>query len=289
MKLVTFNIQFGRGRDGLIELARMADVVREADIICLQEVDRHWRRTGMADQVAEIMALFPDRYVVFGAGLDVDASHRADGVVVNRRRQFGNATLSRWPILSSRAIVLPKIGKGEEMNTWTVALETVIDAPGGAMRVINLHLSHVDAEERCLQVEALRKLVLDAAVEGGAWSGVDADYELWQCGDAAPPMPVPVILAGDFNAEPHSTELQILTSDGDDGFGLVDGWRAATCPGDSGVTFFADAHQGAFHDQRIDYLLLSPVLVERLTKAWTDTVTGASDHQPVWLTLHPAG
>ena len=43
-------------------------------IICLQEIDRNWRRTNMADQFAEIQQLLPDRYCVFGPSIDVDAS-----------------------------------------------------------------------------------------------------------------------------------------------------------------------------------------------------------------------
>lgn len=285
MKIATYNIQFGRGRDEVIDLARSLAAVREADILCLQEVDRNWRRTAMVDQPARIMALMSDRHAVFGAGLDVDASEVIGGQVTNRRRQFGNMTLSRWPILSSRTIPLPKADTGAEFNSWTLALETVIAAPSGTLRVLNTHLSHATAEERLLQVSSLRRTVLSAHIEGGAWNGVDADFDLWQCDEPAPPMPAPVILAGDLNAEPDSAELQLLTAPAPDGFGLVDCWKKAAAKGDDGTTFFADPHQGAFHDQRIDYILMSPDLARQAGSAWTDATTRASDHQPVWVTL----
>lgn len=286
MRIVTWNIQFGLGRDGRIDLARIADTVRDADIICLQEIDRHWRRSGMVDQVADLMRLLPDRYAVFGAGLDVDASERRGQNVINRRRQFGNMTLSRWPILSSRAIVLPKIDTGAEFNTWCPALEAVIGAPGERpVRVLNTHLSHARTDERLLQIRSLRRIICEAAAEGGAWGGEDADCDLWQCDDPAPPMPASVIVAGDLNAEPQSEELRLLTGDGADGFGLVDGWQRAAPAGDGGITFFRDDHQGADHDMRIDYVLLSPDLAALLTDVRIDGVTPASDHQPVWATL----
>jgi endonuclease/exonuclease/phosphatase family metal-dependent hydrolase len=53
MRVVSYNIQYSLGRDGVYDLARTVDAVRDADVICLQEVDRHWPRTAMADQAAD--------------------------------------------------------------------------------------------------------------------------------------------------------------------------------------------------------------------------------------------
>ena len=50
MKLVTYNIRFGLGTDQKIDLERIADTVKNADIIALQEVERNWQRSGMTDQ-----------------------------------------------------------------------------------------------------------------------------------------------------------------------------------------------------------------------------------------------
>ena len=38
MQIVSYNIQFGTGRDEKVDLARIADTVRGADLIALQEV-----------------------------------------------------------------------------------------------------------------------------------------------------------------------------------------------------------------------------------------------------------
>jgi len=42
MKIVTYDIQLGLGKDGRNDLARIAREVDGADIIALQEVERNW-------------------------------------------------------------------------------------------------------------------------------------------------------------------------------------------------------------------------------------------------------
>ena len=59
MKIVTYNIQFGRGRDGKVDLGRIIDAVRGADVIALQEVDRFWARSHMMDQVEVLVDPVP--------------------------------------------------------------------------------------------------------------------------------------------------------------------------------------------------------------------------------------
>ncbi|TIX17052.1 MAG: EEP domain-containing protein, partial [Mesorhizobium sp.] len=41
MKLVTYNIQYGIGLDDRYDVSRIADAVRGADVIALQEVTRN--------------------------------------------------------------------------------------------------------------------------------------------------------------------------------------------------------------------------------------------------------
>ena len=101
MKIVTYNIQYARGRDDRFDLGRIAAAVGGADVIGLNEVERFWPRNGAAvDQPAELGALLPDYYWVYGPYFDMDASERAaDGTVVNRRRQHGSMLLSLRPIV----------------------------------------------------------------------------------------------------------------------------------------------------------------------------------------------
>ena len=107
MRFVTYNIQFGLGKDQRYDLARIAREVESADVIALQEVERHWQRSGVVDEPDVLASHLPEHHWVFGANLDMDASCRdAAGRLVNRRRQFGTMILSRLPIVSSRNHVL---------------------------------------------------------------------------------------------------------------------------------------------------------------------------------------
>ncbi len=107
MIFVSYNIQWGTGKDGRVDLARIAGEIGAADVIALQEVDRFWTRSRMTDQTAEFAALFPEHHWVYGPGLDLDGSRRGDdGRLIRRRRQFGNMLLSR--ALASMSMPGPK-------------------------------------------------------------------------------------------------------------------------------------------------------------------------------------
>ena len=280
-KIVSFNIQYSLGADNKYDMRRCIDVVRDADIICLQEIDRNWRRTNMVDQFAEVQALLPDRYCAFGPSLDVDASARkSDGSVENRRRQSGQMTISRFPIASSRAIYLPKDDTGDAMNSWSAALETVIMTPEKPVRVINLHLTDISETNRVSQISALIKHCENATIEGGAWNGKEwdeASREHWQLNDPVPPMPAEMIFTGDFNDEPNSRVVELMHQ-----AQFRDAWQPNENSG-TGVTFKTNPEQGTDHDLRIDFIFVSPHF--EVIDSHIDELTGASDHQPVWATL----
>lgn len=106
-------------------------------------------RTGMSDQPAEISAMLPDHFWVYGPETDLDASEIGeDGGIVSRRRQFGNMLLSRWPILSTRNHLLPYVGTTSHVNNQATLLEGVIESGGRALRICSLHLSHQSQRER---------------------------------------------------------------------------------------------------------------------------------------------
>ena len=279
--IVSYNIQYSLGADNRFNLKRCLDVVRAADIICLQEIDRNWRRTNMADQFAEVQALLPDRYCVFGAALDVDASAvRADGSVDNRRRQNGQMTISKYPIASSRTIHLPKQDTGDSMNMWCVGIESVILTPQHPVRVINLHLTDISEANRITQITALIKHCENATIEGGAWNGKEGDEaarEHWQLNDPGPPMPIEIIFTGDFNDEPNSRVMELMSR-----AQFRDTWQRNSNAG-PGVTFKTNPEQGTDRDMRIDYIFVSPHF--DVVSSHIDESTGASDHQPVWATL----
>ncbi len=288
MKLASYNIRYALGQDGRYDLARIAASVREADLIALQEVERHWPRSGLADQPAELGALLSDRYWVYGPAFDVDAS-RAEGAGAadrGRRRQFGPMLLSRRPILSSRLHVLPKIGTAPDgpFNMDTGALEAVVETGAGPLRVYSVHLSSMSAEDRLLQLDALLAILARAPRDGGAWSGdPEAHGGGWSCGEAPPPMPERVVLMGDFNAEPDSEVYARLTRP--EAGGLVDAWAAAGNEASGVITW--SPYPGAVTDRemRLDHCFLSPELDGRVRRAWVDRQALGSDHYPIWVEI----
>ncbi len=174
VRFVTYNIQYSLGKDGRYDLGRIAAAVKGADVIALQEVERYCKRSGDRDQPADLAALLPDYYWVYGPPVDMDASSKdADGKVVNRRRQFGNMLLSRWPIRSSRLHLLPKYGTLTKMNLQYGALEAVVESPAGPLRLYSLHLGYMMAAERLEQIAVLLERLRAAPEEGSPWSGPD--------------------------------------------------------------------------------------------------------------------
>ena len=159
MQLASYDIQFGRGKDGRCDLSRIAGEVSGADVIAMQEVDRYWARSDMTDQVAALSELLPDYAWVYGPGIDLDAGFAAtDGRRDNRRRQFGNLLLSRFPILSVRTYFLPKHDLHGQVSLQRTAVEGVIDFPGGPVRIYSVHLAHVSPLERRDQVTRLLEI-----------------------------------------------------------------------------------------------------------------------------------
>jgi endonuclease/exonuclease/phosphatase family metal-dependent hydrolase len=286
MNLVTYNIQFGRGRDRQYDLARIAGEVRGADIIALQEVDRHWQRSGCVDSPAILASHLPDHHWVYGANLDMDASSRdAQGRLANRRRQFGTMILSRRPIVSSRNHLLPKHGTLVQHSIQQGALEAVIVTQhAGPVRIYSTHLSHLSPQTRLPQVEALLAIHARAPSEGGAWCGGHPEPdEGWTEGEM-PPMPANAILLGDFNFECGSLEYERIVGPMSAKYGrlnrltgFVDAWVAAGHREDEGATI----PEG----RRIDYCFVSESLAGRVRSSRVDIEAIGSDHQPLWTDI----
>ena len=91
LTLASYNIHSGIGTDGRFDLHRVGEVLREinADVIALQEVGDFRGATSREDQpehLAELLGL----HMAFGPN------------VVRNGRRYGNAILSRLPILNSK-------------------------------------------------------------------------------------------------------------------------------------------------------------------------------------------
>ena len=283
ISLVSYNIQYGLGQDGVFDIDRIAGIVAPHDIICLQEVEQHVPRSGDIDQAAALAAAMPRHHAVFAPAIDVDGSTvAADGTVTRRRRTFGNMVLSRWPILSTRTHLLPKTGSLDAPSMQRVALECVIDPGPFPLRVYSVHLDHVDSATRLPQARRLIDIVRAAPAEGGAFCGRVAGEE-WLVLSGTP-MPRAAILMGDFNCDAASPEYAVLTGPQAAGHGrlvppdgLVDAWVAAGHDEASGTSHMAG--------RRIDHCFVSAWLRGCVRAAHIDTNQPASDHYPLVVDL----
>jgi len=287
MKLVSSNIQYGFGSDGRYDLSRAARIVDGADIIALQEVERHWQRSNFDDQPELLSRLLPDYHWVYGPAFDMDASERRDGRLVNRRRQFGTMVLSKLPIVWSRLHALPMRRTLRPLNTRNAALECMIRTPAGPVRVLSLHLAHIAAEERLEQIDYLLAEHRRAPSDGGPWSGADDEpARNWTHGEPEPENPLAAIWLGDFNMEPGSTEYRRIVGSTPyhrgaaylDGF--VDAAAVAIEPADNFHTHVKTI-DGKLAKRRLDHCFVGGVFAGRVRSVGSDMGEVASDHFPV--------
>ena len=285
MKIVTYNIQYGRGRDGRHDLGRIATEIGGADLIALQEVERFWSRSGDIDQPRHIARHFPEHYWAYGPGIDLHLAGAGPGEEsAGRRRQFGNMLISRNPLLAVRHHLLPKYGSLGPMSLQRSALEGVIATRDGHVRVYSVHLTHLSSETRLPQVEALLGVHANAARAGAPVSGGGLADE-WTRDGMPPPMPRDAILLGDFNMEPDSEEYERIVGPMSpyggritNPEGFVDAWVEAGHAIDAGPTS-ESATRG--RPVRLDYCFVSAGLKNRIRSVDVDSQAVGSDHQPV--------
>lgn len=277
MKLVSYNIQYGFGLDGVYDLPRAIASIADADVIALQEVERNWPRTGFDDQPDIIANLLPEHHWVHGPAFDMDGSYRdADGRLVNRRRQFGTMLLSRWPIVWSRLHLLPMRKMTHRLNTQNPALEGMIRTPSGPLRIFSLHLAHIDADERLEQIDFLLARHRRIADEGGPWSGPDDEpHRNWSNGEPEPEAPQDAVWMGDFNMLPDSAEYRRIVAGG-----FVDTAVAAGYAADAFYTH-ERIFEGRLQRRRLDYCFVTEGVAGQVQSVSIDTENRASDHFPV--------
>lgn len=283
MILVTYNIQYGRGKDGRFDLERIAAEISGADIIALQEVERFWTRSGNVDQALELARALDDCYWVYGAGVDVHVeSPVGAGSGANRRRQFGNMLLSKTPILYSRNHLLPKYASLGPMSLQRNALECVVDTRAGPVRFYSVHLTHLSAQTRLPQVNRILEIHADAEVEGAVITGGALDDE-WTRDGMPSAMPAHAIMMGDFNFEPDSVEYTRMVGPESpyggrvvNPKGLVDAWVETGRDPMEGVTADIEGRP-----VRLDYCFVSSALRGLIRDAFIDEHARGSDHQPV--------
>lgn len=195
------------------------------DVVCVQEVWAERDGPCQADQLATALGGY---HVAHATGLGFDLTSES----------LGNSILSRWPIRAHETRRLPAPAGLDELR---VVLRAEIDGPRGPVEVFVTHLNwRLDQSDvRQAQVRAICEFVAETA-----------DQRTF-----------PPVLAGDFNAEPASDEIRMLT-------GLmavpvpklvfIDAWRAG---GDDGPGYtWLNANPfttvDCEPDRRLDYVFV---------------------------------
>jgi endonuclease/exonuclease/phosphatase family metal-dependent hydrolase len=247
VRLVTFNIHHGVGNDGRHDLPRLARLLADAhpDVICLQEVDRHFGERS--EHVDQALLLSRALGMQLAWGPSIDEPPRGGQT---ERRQYGNALLSRLPILVSDVHPLP--GTSESRS----ALRTRVELDGGALWVTTTHLSNNSAADRAAQAAAVAALHTGPNETG--------------------------VLVGDLNTGADAAELDVLRER------FTDAWELAAARSDQTGAFSLRRHQGLTHPARrprvrIDQVWVLPGVAVADARVLDGSAT--SDHHPLLVDL----
>jgi len=240
VRVLTYNIHHGAGTDGRIDLARLAAVIRQAapDVVALQEVDRLVSRSGGVDQASELARL---------TGLDM----RFGRTISLQGGEYGNAVLSRWPIVETTNHPLPSPAGGEARALLAVTIALWPDeAAGPSVTFLATHFDHTrDAANRIASAEAIDRLY--------PWSGDPGTLH------------APMVLAGDLNDVPDSRPIELLRRS----------WIA------SDASRWAPTSPAERPGRKIDYVMFRPASRWRVVESHVLDEPLASDHRPLLAVL----
>lgn len=171
VRVMTFNIQEGFSNENLWSLEETARTIEahDPDIVVLQEITRGWLVMSSSDEVHWLADRLKMDFAYGGN------SH--DGL-------WGNAILSRLPIVSTDAVVYSTT---DNLRRGAVAVE--VQTENGNLVIIDTHLDNPEeaVEVRLAQIAELIEF----------WNGA-----------------TPAIVAGDYNADPGSPEWQAMIDAG---------------------------------------------------------------------------
>jgi len=284
MKLITWNVQWCCGVDGKVDPARIvteAKAQADFDVLCLQEIADNFQDPRLAgsageDQFALLSTLLPGYVGIPGVAVD----HPGEN---GRRRRFGNMIFSRLPVQQVFRYMLPYPADPDFLGMPRMALEAVVTAPFGDVRVITTHIEYYSVMKRTAQLDALRGIYAEGHGYSGGLRVTGTDGGPFQ----TYPRPAATIITGDFNMDPADPgHAQMLQPFADGTPALTDAWQ--------------HAHPGIPHAPTMciyrkidpkapgyccDFIFVSEDVKTRVRDVSVDMQLQASDHQPVLLTL----
>lgn len=174
LRILSYNIHYGRGVHKLPNLKRIARVIRSThpDIVSLQEVDQRRARSWYVDQVKKLAHL---THLV--AIFKPNAIYKNGGT-------FGNVVLTRFPVIWYKNHPLPPVSAGNQRGVLEVELAIRDDFH---LRFFATHLKAGKGYEA-------ERIASANIIETIVQSNVET----------------PMILAGDLNAKPQTTTMSIF-------------------------------------------------------------------------------
>jgi endonuclease/exonuclease/phosphatase family metal-dependent hydrolase len=205
--LMTYNIHHGVGTDDQLDTERIARLIEteDAEIVGLQEVDRHFDARSEFQDQARLLARRLNMHFAYGANLDLEPLEPGQP-----RRQYGTAILSDFPILDHENTFLPGFAGSEQRGL----LEALITVRGTRFRVYNTHLQHNSPTPESGQAQ--RQLQVAAILA-----------------ETSESVGLPHALVGDLNARPESSEMQPLLDRFEDAWTLAGQGDGFTIPSTS--------------------------------------------------------
>ena len=280
IKILTWNIQNGKGIDEKISLNRISHSILnicDPDIICLQEVSINCQLVDgtRPNQVDELSNIFSDYLPFYGPAYDIQSKDSND------REQYGNLILSRLPVLSSFNHMLPQTVNSSFRQMPRQLSEITVQTALFPLRVMTTHLEYHSELQRCEQVKRIKSInkEINDLVLMPPEQIINSPYREFQRASRA-------VICGDFNFVPDSIEYNLMTGIEDNTELLIDASRllnpnsihSPTC----GI-FDVDQWPQGPHCR--DYGFISSNLTDNIQSIVVNEKIDASDHQPVVITL----
>lgn len=166
---MTYNIHRAIGMDRRFRPDRIAGIIahHEPDLVLLQEVDEGVPRSREKDLARELAQELHFPHFVVGHNVSL------------RKGRYGNATLSRYPILRERNIDLTvDLHKRRGCQHASIEIEKV-EGYRHRVEIFNLHLG-LSARERARQVGLLVRSNEYAELDEGVACFIGGDFNDWR-------------------------------------------------------------------------------------------------------------
>ncbi len=286
MKIITYNTQWFKGLDDVVDIARVVTVAHEMadfDVLCMQEVAINYKElTGNtpADQPAALEKLLPGFKVFFCAAVDELSP------CGTFRQQFGNLIATRLPVLQVQQVALPYPNPGPQvldvpnvLSMPRACLVLTVQAGWGPVRVMTSHLEFYSDAARKAQATALRDWHRQCCALATYPPQVMAGTPY-----QSKPHTLDTILCGDFNFEQDSPEHAAMIEKGS-GFDLFNSWNILHPDAPYPATFRIFDRTYGPEPVGCDFFFVSDTLRDRVKGFSVNQTSQASDHQPVLLEL----